>query len=484
MADEMSLHNWIGGRRQAPLGGRYLDDIEPATGQVIAQIPDSGPEDIEQAVAAAGAAFPAWSCLSVADRADRLDTLAELIGRDADRLAELESRDTGKPLKLAREIDMGRARANLKFFSRAMQQWASPGHDMGSTGFNYTRREPLGVVALITPWNLPLYLLTWKLAPALVTGNTVVAKPSELTPLTADALCSLAVEAGIPAGVFNLVHGSGPGCGQALVDHPDIKAISFTGGTLTGRKIAASAAPRLLKTSLELGGKNPAVVFADADIDKTVAGLLRAGFTNQGQVCLCSSRWLIHQDIYPALVEKLRQAVKRLRVADPNQADTEQGAVISADHQSKVLGFIEQARSDGGKVLCGGRSVQPDGRCQRGYFIEPTLIADLPADSRLHFDEIFGPVVTLQRFADENEAIALANSVDYGLAATVWTEDLGTAHRVAGRIQAGIIWVNDWLVRDLRTPFGGMKDSGLGREGGNWSLEFFTEPKNVFIGTS
>lgn len=478
------LGNFINGSFCAPAGGQYLDDIEAATGQVIAQIPDSRTEDIDRAVAAAGAAFPAWAGLSVAERADRLEALAELITRDADRLAELESRDTGKPLKLAREIDMGRARANLKFFAQAMQQWASAGHDMGPAGFNYTRREPLGAVALITPWNLPLYLLTWKLAPALVTGNTVVAKPSELTPLTADALAGLANEAGIPAGVFNLVHGTGAGCGQALVDHPDIKAVSFTGGTVTGRRIAASVAPRLIKTSLELGGKNPAVVFADADLDKTVAGLLRAGFTNQGQVCLCSSRWLIHEAVYEPLVERLIEAVSGLHVGDPDLPDTDQGALISAAHQEKVLGFIDQARNSSGRILCGGEAVHPPGRCGGGYFIRPTLIGDLPTDSPLHFDEIFGPVVTVQRFSDENEAIALANSVDYGLAATVWTENLGTAHRAAGRIQAGIIWVNDWLVRDLRTPFGGMKHSGLGREGGNWSLEFFTEPKNVFIAAS
>jgi aminomuconate-semialdehyde/2-hydroxymuconate-6-semialdehyde dehydrogenase len=483
MAEPRILGNWIAGRERAPASGAYLDDLEPATGQVIARIPDSGPDDVEQAVAAAKAAFPAWSGLSVAERAERLETLAALIERDAERLAELESRDTGKPLKLAREIDMGRARANLRFFAQAMQQWSGSGHDMGVIGFNYTRREPLGPVALITPWNLPLYLLTWKLAPALVTGNTVVAKPSELTPLTADALAALSLEAGMPPGFFNLLQGTGAGCGQALVDHPDIKAISFTGGTVTGRRIAASAAPRLVKTSLELGGKNPAIVYPDADLDRTVAGLLRAGFTNQGQVCLCSSRWLIHESIYAQLVERLVEAVSSLQVGDPNDPDTSQGALISAAHRDKVMGFIEQARADGGQILTGGETLQPEGRCQGGYFIGPTLISDLPEASRLHFDEIFGPVVTLQRFSSEDQAVALANSTDYGLAATVWTRDLATAHRTAACLQSGIVWVNDWLVRDLRTPFGGMKDSGLGREGGSWSLEFFTEPKNVFINT-
>jgi aminomuconate-semialdehyde/2-hydroxymuconate-6-semialdehyde dehydrogenase len=475
------LNNFIAGKFWPAAQGGYLDNLEPATGEVIARIPDSGPEDVDQAVSAAGKAFADWSSRPVAERVDMLIELARLIGRNSDELAALESADTGKPLRLARDIDMSRARANLEFFASAMGQWASAGHDMGPVGFNYTRREPLGVVALITPWNLPLYLLTWKLAPALVTGNTVVAKPSELTPMTADALCALARDAGLPDGVFNLVHGTGAGCGQALVDHPDVKAISFTGGTMTGRTIASAAAPRLLKLSLELGGKNPGLVFADADLDKTIPGLVRAGFTNQGQVCLCSSRLLIQDSVYDEVVERLTRAVKALKLGDPNDTNTDQGALISAAHRDKVMGFIEQARSERGTILCGGEVIRPKGRCQNGYFVLPTLIADLPAESRLHFDEIFGPVVTLQRFSDEDEAIQLANSVSYGLAATVWTEGLTRAHRIASRVQAGIVWVNDWLVRDLRTPFGGMKDSGLGREGGTWSLEFFTEPKNVFI---
>ncbi len=309
----------------------------------------------------------------------------------------------------------------------------------------------------------------------------MVAKPSELTPLTADALCALARQAGIPDGVFNLIHGTGTGCGQALVDHPHIKAISFTGGTMTGRRIATSVAPRFLKTSLELGGKNPALIFDDADLDKTIPGLVRAGFTNQGQVCLCSSRFLIHNNIYDQVVERLVADVKALKLGDPLDEQTDQGALISSAHRYKVMGFIDQAREEGGQILCGGQMFAPPGRCRNGYFILPTLISDLPADSCLHFDEIFGPVVTLQRFSDEQEAIALANSVDYGLAATVWTEHLTRAQRVASSLESGIVWVNAWLVRDLRTPFGGMKDSGLGREGGNWSLEFFTEPKNVFV---
>jgi aminomuconate-semialdehyde/2-hydroxymuconate-6-semialdehyde dehydrogenase len=477
------LANFIDGRFWPATGGGYLDNLEPATGAVLARIPDSGLEDIEQAVAAADRAFPAWSGMSIAERIERLEALADLIEQNSEELAALESADTGKPLKLARDIDMARSRANLRFFCSSMSQWSSAGHDMGADGFNYTRREPLGVVALITPWNLPLYLLTWKLAPALVTGNTVVAKPSELTPMTAHALCELVSEAGFPEGVVNLVHGTGPGCGQALVDHPGIRAISFTGGTLTGRTIARSVADRLIKVSLELGGKNPALVFEDADLDKTVAGLIRAGFTNQGQVCLCSSRILVHESRYEELAQQLTSAVTAMKLGDPQDADTDQGALISSAHRDKVMGFIEQARDEKGQILCGGQAIQPRGRCQGGFFVLPTIIAGLPNESRLHFDEIFGPVVTLQTFSDDQEAIALANSVDYGLAATVWTENLKRAHRVAAGLQTGIVWVNNWLVRDLRTPFGGMKDSGLGREGGHWSLEFFTEPKNVFIDT-
>jgi len=475
------VENWIAGRFRPALQGRLIDDIEPARGRVVARLPDSNCEDVDLAVCAAQRAFAQWSGLAVAERVERIEQLANLVARHADELADLESIDTGKPYRLAREVDMQRAEANLRFFASAIGQWTSAGHDMSPNGFNYTRREALGPVALITPWNLPLYLLTWKLAPALLTGNTVVAKPSELTPLTADFLARLSRDAGFPPGVFNLVHGTGPGCGQALVDHPSIRAISFTGGTATGRGIAAAAARRLIKASLELGGKNPALVFADADPERTLAGLVRAGLTNQGQVCLCSSRILIEQSIYTEFSQRLVDAVSRLSVGDPIDPTTDQGALISAQHRTKVLAAIDQARDCGGRIRCGGKALSLPGGLRDGYFVAPTVIDQLPADCPLHEQEIFGPVLTLQPFTDEAEALAMANATNYGLSATVWTENLNRAHRVAAHLRAGVIWINNWLVRDLRTPFGGMGDSGLGREGGHWSLDFFTETKNIYV---
>ncbi len=475
------LANHIRGEDLPPASGNWLENLEPATGAVIGRVPDSGEKDIARAVAAAGQAQPDWAARPVAERARLLEGLADYIAAHADWLAGLESADTGKPLALARDVDMARAEANLRFFAGAVTHWSGQSHDMGSAGLNYSQTTPLGVVACITPWNLPLYLLTWKIAPALAAGNTVVAKPSELTPSTASALARAATETGFPPGVFNLVHGAGPTAGQALVDHPDIRGISFTGGTVTGRNLARNAAGRLVRLSLELGGKNPAVVFDDADPDKVAEGLVRAGFTNQGQVCLCSSRILIHESIYSAVRDRLAQRVGDLKVGDPRSPDTDQGALVSAAHREKVLGYIDQARRDGGRILCGGEPVQPPGRCENGWFVSPAVIEDLPADSRVIAEEIFGPVVTLQPFADEDQAIELANQTEYGLAATVWTKDLNRAHRVAGRLEAGIVWVNGWLVRDLRTPFGGMKASGVGREGGFRSLEFFTETRNVCI---
>ncbi len=473
--------NFIDGAERAPASGRWLDNLEPATGAVLGRVADSGPEDVARAVAAARAAQADWAALPTAERAGLLRELARHIGEQAESLARLESADTGKPLALARNVDMARARANLEFFAGAVEHWSGQSHDMGAAGFNYTRSHPLGVVACITPWNLPLYLLTWKIGPALAAGNAVVAKPSEMTPSSASALAQLALEAGFPPGVLNIVHGAGATAGQALVDHPDVQGISFTGGTVTGRRLASEAAGRLQRLSLELGGRNPAVVFEDVDPAQVADGLVRAGFTNQGQVCLCSSRILIHENAYEAVREALVERVQALKPGDPLDETTDQGALISAAHLEKVSGYIDQARADGGRILCGGRRTSPGGRCEKGWFLEPAVIEGLPEDSRVLSEEIFGPVVTLQSFSTGGQAIERANLTPYGLAATVWTGDLDRAHRVAGAIQAGIVWVNGWLVRDLRTPFGGMKASGIGREGGFRSLEFFTETQNVCI---
>ncbi|HSE12773.1 MAG TPA: aldehyde dehydrogenase, partial [Rudaea sp.] len=404
-----------------------------------------------------------------------------------DALARLESQDSGKPVKLARGLDIPRAVANLRFFAAAITQWASEAHVLGADSrggeaINYTLRQPLGVVGCISPWNLPLYLFTWKIAPALAAGNTVVAKPSEVTPLTASMFAQACIDAGLPAGVLNIVHGSGPGAGQALVEHARIKAISFTGSTRTGAAIAASAAPRFKKLSLEMGGKNPTVVFADWDASEAnLATVVRSAFANQGQICLCGSRILVQSTIYAGFRDRFVEKVRALRVGDPTDATVDLGAVVSRAHFDKVMGHIALARDEDGTILCGGHAVDVPGRCAGGWFIAPTVIEGLAANCRTNQEEIFGPVVTLIPFDDDDEAIALANATQYGLAASVWTTDLKRAHRTAARLESGIVWINCWMRRDLRTPFGGVKQSGVGREGGIDALRFFTEAKNVCI---
>ncbi|MEA3203763.1 MAG: aminomuconate-semialdehyde/2-hydroxymuconate-6-semialdehyde dehydrogenase [Thermoplasmata archaeon] len=457
-----------------------LDVHNPATGELIARIPRSDRTDVDAAVAAAKAALPAWSATPLEERCRILDRVADLLERDLEALARLESLDTGKPVALARRMDAARAVQNFRFFAGFARTWHDAPSPMAGHR-NRTHRRPLGVVGLITPWNLPLYLLTWKLAPALAMGNTVVAKPSELTPLTADALGRIAQEAGLPAGVFNLVHGLGAEAGHALVEHPDVKAISFTGGTATGRRVAATAAPLFKKLSLELGGKNPSIVFADCDLDATVAGVADAAFRNQGQICLCGSRILVEQSIAPEFTKRLVAHAKALRIGDPADEATQLGALITPDHRAKVEGYIAVARKEGGTVLCGGARPKLAGPLADGAFLEPAVITGLAQDSRCVQEEIFGPVATVQPFATEAEAVALANGVPYGLAASVWTQDSAKADRVAEALECGMVWVNCWLVRDLRVPFGGMKQSGVGREGGQWSLEFFSEARNICV---
>ena len=482
MSSTSKLANLIDGRLQAPRAGRYLDVVEPASGAVFAHCPDSDAGDVEEAVAAAARAYPAWAASSADRRAAGLNRLADLLARDLDDLARLESRDSGKPIKLARELDIPRAVANLRFFAAAITQWSAESHAMGERALNYTLRQPLGVVACISPWNLPLYLFTWKIAPALAAGNTVVAKPSEITPCTAARLAELAIEAGFPAGVLNIVQGTGPRVGQALVEHALVKAISFTGSTRTGAAIAAATAPQFKKVSLEMGGKNPAIVFADAELsDANLDTIVRSGFANQGEICLCGSRLLVERSIYEPFRKRYLERVRKLRVGDPEDAASDLGALVSAAHYDKVLASIARARAEGGQVLCGGEPVRLNGRCADGWFVAPTVIEGLSGSSATNQEEIFGPVVTLIPFDDETAALAIANGTGYGLAASLWTSNLDRAHRVAARLEFGIVWINCWLLRDLRTPFGGVKNSGVGREGGFEALRFFTEPKNVCV---
>ena len=481
----LKIENYIGGELVKPASAEYLDNFEPATGEVYSQIPDSDDRDVHLAVESAHAAFPAWSETPPENRFEILMRLVSFIERDSEALALAESIDNGKPISLARTMDIPRAAANFRFYATAAMHTANESHDtsLGSGGraINYTLRHPLGVVGCISPWNLPLYLFTWKIAPAIASGNCVVAKPSEVTPMTAYLLSKLCIEAGLPAGVLNIVHGLGPKVGAAIVAHKDIKAVSFTGGTKTGEEIARTAAPMFKKLSLELGGKNPNIIFADCNYDEMLATTVRSSFANQGQICLCGSRIFVERPIYERFKSDFVARADALKIGDPLDEETGLGAVVSEPHMQKILSYIELAVEEGGNVLAGGKRVELDGRCSGGYFVEPTIIEDLTCGCRTNQEEIFGPVVTIMPFDNEDEVLGYANSVKYGLSATVWTENLSRAHRVAAKLESGIVWVNCWLLRDLRTPFGGVKDSGIGREGGFEALKFFTEEKNVCI---
>lgn len=481
------LENFIGGNLIGPLSGNFIDNINPATGEVSGQIPDSNEKDINIAVVAAKKALASWSVSPVEQRFKILNRIAELIDENLDELALAETNDNGKPLWLSKQVDIPRASSNFRFFATGIMHFATESHNMEDKAVNYTLRQPIGIVGCISPWNLPLYLFTWKIAPALAAGNCVIAKPSEVTPVTAFLLSKICKEAGLPDGVLNIVHGTGPTTGEAIVKHPDVKAISFTGSTKAGERIASIAAPKFKKLSLELGGKNPNIIFADVynskeTWKKMLFNTIRSSFANQGQICLCGSRILIEESIYENFKKDFIDWInKGLKVGDPLEEETKQGTIVSKVHFEKIIRCIDTAKQEGGKILCGGKPVKLEGRCANGFFIEPTLIEGLGPQCKTNQEEIFGPVVTLQTFKTEEEAIALANATEYGLAASIWTNDISRANRMAAKVESGIIWINCWLLRDLRTPFGGMKNSGVGREGGWEALRFFTEAKNVCI---
>tara|TARA_R110002051_G_scaffold88673_4_gene156282 strand:- start:22092 stop:23531 length:1440 start_codon:yes stop_codon:yes gene_type:complete len=476
----MKILNYSNGSYQPPASGEWLDNYEPASGTVYSQIPNSNAEDIAVATAFAKAAFASWSQTTIEERSQILLKIADGIEARLQLLAEAESRDNGKPVALAKMIDIPRAASNFRFFGNAITQFASESHEsVGLNAINYTLRKPIGVVGCISPWNLPLYLFTWKIAPAIAAGNCVIAKPSEVTPMTAYLLGEICTEAGLPPGVLNIMHGLGTTAGQAILEHPEIKAISFTGGTKTGEHLARTCAPMFKKLSLELGGKNPNLIFADCDYENMLETTLRSSFANQGQICLCGSRIFVERSLYNTFKTDFIRRVSELKVGHPTE-NVNLGALVSKSHLQKVRSYIAQAADEGGTILYGGETVTVSGY-ENGYYLQPTVIEVESNDCLLNQEEIFGPVVTIMPFDTEEEALAMANGTKYGLSATVWTNDLNRTMRLSNQLQAGIVWVNTWMMRDLRTPFGGVKASGVGREGGFEALRFFTEAKNVCI---
>ncbi len=474
--------NYINGELKGPKSGKFLENLNPALGEAYSLVPDSNEADVNEAIEAAEKAFPAWSAMAVSKRSQFLRKIAQKIEQNLDALAMAESIDSGKPISVAKSVDIPRSQSNFEFFADAITQFHGETFKTDTQAFNYVTYSPLGVVACISPWNLPLYLFSWKIAPALAAGNCVVAKPSELTPMTAFHLSEIAIEVGLPKGVLNILHGTGPNVGSPLVSHPKVKAVSFTGSTVTGKNIAQSTAGSFKKLSLEMGGKNANIIFSDCDFEKALVTTVRSSFSNQGQICLCGSRIFVERSIYEKFKVALVERTLKLKQGDPLKIETEQGALVSAGHRDKVLSYIDLAKKEGGKILCGGEVNSLEGAHAKGYYVKPTLIEGLGSNSRVNQEEVFGPVATLIPFDTEDEMIQMANSTKYGLAASVWTQDIAKGHRVAQRLETGIVWVNTWMLRDLRTPFGGVKESGVGREGGKHALEFMSEIKNICVG--
>ena len=457
-----------------------IEDINPATSEVIATIPRSNLNDVNEAVLAADKARDNWSSLSLDERRKWLEKIANALEARSEEIAKLESLDTGKPIKIARAVDASRSVANFRFFAEFSKDFHEQKFLM-EDATNHVIFKPVGIAGLITPWNLPLYLLSWKIAPAIVMGNTVVAKPSELTPLTANLLAEVFDEVGLPAGVVNIVHGFGHETGQAIVSHPHVNLISFTGGTITGKKVAETAAPMFKKLSLELGGKNATIVLDDVNLDSAIPEIARSGFLNQGQVCLCGSRILVSDKIWDDFIEKFIEHVSNMKVGNPSSDDSDLGALVSLSHRDKVESYIHLAEREGGEILYGGKRPSLESPFDEGSFLEPTIVSNLDYQSRTATEEIFGPVVTLHKFEKDEDAVEMANCTEYGLAGSVWTSDSARGKSLAEKIETGMVWINTWLHRDLRVPFGGVKNSGVGTEGGRWSLSFFSQPVNICV---
>lgn len=473
----LKFSNYINGDLVPPLGDKYIDNFSPANGSLYSYVPSSQKEDVSLAISAAKKAFKDWGSSTKEFRYNWLMKLANAIEENARDLALAESLDNGKPVALAESIDIPRCSANIRFFATSILHFSTKTHDMDGVALNYTLRQPIGVAGCISPWNLPLYLLTWKIAPAIAAGNTVVAKPSELAPYTAYLFSKICKKLNFPKGVINIVHGYGSSAGEAIVDGCDI--ISFTGGTQTGEKIAAKAATSFKKYSLELGGKNPNIIFEDCDLKLAVKTAVKAAFLNQGQICLCGSRIFIQKSLYSEFKSAFVEETKKLIVGDPKDLKSDLGAVISKNHLNNILSKIKSAKDGGGIVLCGGERIFFEGDLCGGYYLSPTIIENTKYTDPINQEEVFGPVATIMPFEKEEDVVKMCNSTKYGLSASIFSNNINRAHRVAGLLEAGVIWINSWLIRDLRIPFGGMKHSGVGREGGYDSLNFFTETKNV-----